>query len=271
MLSILENYISIIENLPFKYVGRRFTTDIHYTCSAIEYIARELMQPNSYVVNALGNSGFEFLMNHSRLNPEYSIYEIYKELCSRYSLTQGRFDITQDKFDLPNEEIIGRVYANLFEDLQLSTLTELYSLPICRILDDYNNGAYLECRKCIANNFTTPNDRYYGDGFYCTEYKPTAVRWAKIYGGRVKRINARLPRNNVTEFFEIRPNYIPPVNEELLIAPLPDADCITFLYDDEDTVKEISLNMPLRSLYIYRNKLPEDDTGYMKLYTVVFD
>lgn len=86
--------------------------------------------------------------NHC-LNPD----QVVSDWIETYRLEQGGTDITvvdsryTDK--VPTEMQIGKVYARLIQSVNQTddlpaTIMQVYSSPICDVIDNYNTGAYYE-------------------------------------------------------------------------------------------------------------------------------
>lgn len=197
-----------------------------------------------------------------------SIIDVAEEYIEKYKLKRGAFDITADKHEIPLEDFMGEVYARLFIDSKVKNLVELYSLPVCAKLDNYDTGAYYETREMIANNFSTPLDRFYGYGYYCTEDKAQAIKWSKIYGGSVKEFKLSLDGLKIKRLSNITKDYIPG-DEDLLIAPLPDSVTINDLYSNYELLSEIeSHHVQVFPAYILRGDLPKTPhISELRLYT----
>lgn len=143
--------------------------DLKFMCVTIERIARELKQPNKYVVNAIGYKELSKKISLANvlhcLNPLQVVDDFVKE----YNLKSGDFDITNvDKElvdNIPTVIQMGKVYYRLIlatlepnEDY-VQGIIRVYNHPICEILDNYNASAYYEPSYVIAR-------AYYNDGCF---------------------------------------------------------------------------------------------------------
>ena len=128
--------------------------DLYFVCYMIERVARTIHQRNRYVVERMGYEGLLHELsiadtNHC-LNPE----QVVSDWIETYRLEQGGgTNITQvdprytDK--VPTEIQMGKVYARLIQSVNQTddlpaTIMQVYSSPICDVIDNYNTGAYYE-------------------------------------------------------------------------------------------------------------------------------
>lgn len=127
--------------------------DLYFVCYMIERVARTIHQRNRYVVERIGYEGLLHELsiadtNHC-LNPE----QVVSDWIETYRLEQGGTNITlvdpryTDK--VPTETQMGKVYARLIQSVNQTndlpaTIMQVYSSPICDVIDNYNTGAYYE-------------------------------------------------------------------------------------------------------------------------------
>lgn len=137
--------------------------DLYFICYMIERVARQLKQPNRYVVNTLGyNTLAEKLSLASVLHAQNPL-DVCADWIDSYHLQPGNFDVTKVNPELcesiPSALQMGKVYTRLI----LSTLMEnedyadailrVYNSPICETLDNYNCSAYYEPSPYIARSY----------------------------------------------------------------------------------------------------------------------
>ena len=137
--------------------------DLYFVCYMIERVARQLKQPNRYVVNTLGyNTLAEKLSLASVLHAQNPL-DVCADWIDSYHLQPGNFDVTKVNPELcesiPSALQMGKVYTRLI----LSTLMEnedyadailrVYNSPICETLDNYNCSAYYEPSPYIARSY----------------------------------------------------------------------------------------------------------------------
>ena len=128
--------------------------DLYFVCYMVERIARQLKQPNKYVVNTLGKRALQEKLSLANVlhcdNPDAVAYD----WIDAYGLQSGEYDVSkvdpQYTDHIPTALQMGKVYSRLV----VSTLQEgedyvdgmirVYNHPICEIIDDYNSSAYYE-------------------------------------------------------------------------------------------------------------------------------
>ena len=141
-----------MNNKYFADIALTFN-DLYFVCYMIERVARTIHQRNRYVVEQIGYEGLLHELsiadtNHC-LNPE----QVESDWIETYRLEQGGTNITvvdsryTDK--VPTETLIGEVYARLIQSVNQTddlpaTIMQVYSSPICDVIDNYNTGAYYE-------------------------------------------------------------------------------------------------------------------------------
>ena len=128
--------------------------DLYFVCYMVERIARQLKQPNKYVVNMLGKEVLQEKLSLANVlhceNPDAVAYDWIEAS----GLQSGVYDVRkvdpQYTDHIPTATQMGKVYSRLV----VSTLQEsedyadgmirVYNHPICEIIDDYNSSAYYE-------------------------------------------------------------------------------------------------------------------------------
>ena len=137
--------------------------DLYFVCYMVERIARQLKQPNKYVVNTLGKQVLQEKLSLANVlhceNPDAVAYDWIEA----YGLQSGVYDVSQvdplytDR--IPTATQMGKVYSRLV----VSTLQEgedyadgmirIYNHPICEIIDDYNSSAYYEPSYVLTHSY----------------------------------------------------------------------------------------------------------------------
>lgn len=128
--------------------------DLYFVCYMVERVARQLKQPNKYVVNSIGRQGLREKLSLANVlhceNPD----SVAHDWIEAYGLQQGEYDVTNvdAKYTdrIPTATQMGKVYCRLI----IGTLQEnedyadgivrVYNHPIAEIIDDYNSSAYYE-------------------------------------------------------------------------------------------------------------------------------
>lgn len=128
--------------------------DLYFVCYMIERVARELKQPNKYVVNALGYNALAEKLSLANVLHSSNPQAVCADWIETYRLEPGNYDVTNVNPELcetiPTTLQMGKVYTRLIT----STLSEgedyaqaiirVYNSPICETLDNYNCSAYYE-------------------------------------------------------------------------------------------------------------------------------
>ena len=142
--------------------------DLYFVCYMIERIARQLHQPNKYVVNAIGHDELAKKLSMADVLHSENPLAVAADWIGEFGLQTGDFDVTDVNPELceriPSATQMGKVYKRLI----LNTLTSnedyadgilrVYNDPICETLDNYNGSAYYEPSPYIARS-------YYAGGF----------------------------------------------------------------------------------------------------------
>lgn len=92
--------------------------DLYFVCSMIERTARNIKQPNRYVVNRMGKKGLEEKLSVANVlhsdNPE----AVSRQWIEEYELEPGDFDVTRVNPELvttiPTALQMGKVYMPSF-------------------------------------------------------------------------------------------------------------------------------------------------------------
>lgn len=128
--------------------------DLYFVCYMVERVARQLKQPNKYVVNSIGKQGLREKLSLANVlhceNPD----SVAHDWIETYGLQQGEYDVTNvdAKYTdrIPTATQMGKVYCRLIigtlqenEDYA-DGLNRVYNHPIAEIIDDYNSSAYYE-------------------------------------------------------------------------------------------------------------------------------
>lgn len=128
--------------------------DLYFVCYMIERVARTIHQRNRYVVERMGYEGLLHELsiadtNHC-LNPE----QVVSDWIETYRLEQGggtNITLVDPRYTdkVPTEIQMGKVYARLIQSVNQTddlpaAIMQVYSSPICDVIDNYNTGAYYE-------------------------------------------------------------------------------------------------------------------------------
>lgn len=128
--------------------------DLFFICYMVERVARNIHQPNAYVIDTIG---YENLVREISLaevlhceNPE----KVQDDWIDNYKLKSGNFyieNVNKELVDkIPTATQMGKVYSRLIlqtleegEDF-IQGMIRVYHSEIVPIIDDYNTSAYYE-------------------------------------------------------------------------------------------------------------------------------
>ena len=139
------------------------TNDLYFVCYMIEKTARQLKQPNKYVVNAMGHDELAKKLSLADTLHSENPIAVAADWIDEYNLQPGTFDVADVQPDLcsqiPTATQMGRVYKRLIlntlqpnEDYATAIL-RVYNNPICEVIDNYNTSAYYEPSPYIARSY----------------------------------------------------------------------------------------------------------------------
>ena len=137
--------------------------DLYFVCYMVERIARQLKQPNKYVVNAMGKRALQEKLSLANVlhceNPE----SVAQDWITSYNLTAGTYDVSKiDKRftdHIPTPTQMGKVYSRLVlgtlleEEDYADGMIRTYNHPICEVIDNYNSSAYYEPSYVITRSY----------------------------------------------------------------------------------------------------------------------
>ena len=137
--------------------------DLFFMCSMIERVARKIHQRNKYVVNALGYENLYHLISLANVlhceNPD----KVVDDWINEYHLKKGTVNIKDVDKELcaiiPTPLDMGKVYMRLIVDTALANedyvlgIIRVYNDDICKIIDNYTNGAFYEPSYVIARAY----------------------------------------------------------------------------------------------------------------------
>ena len=141
--------------------------DLYFVCYMVERIARQLKQPNKYVVNTIGEKALQEKLSLANVLHSENPEAVVADWIETYHLQPGTHDVSL--FDsrytdhIPTALQIGKVYSRLI----ISTLQEnedyaegmirIYNHPICEVIDDYNSSAYYEPSYVLTRSYWAGN------------------------------------------------------------------------------------------------------------------
>ncbi len=127
--------------------------DLYYVCYMTERIARQLKQPNRYVVNAIGYDDLVKKLSLADVLHSTNPLATAAEWIEEFNLQPGDYDVSDvDKEmcpEIPTPLQMGKVYKRLIlntlrprEDYARAML-RVYNSPICETIDRYDTGAHI--------------------------------------------------------------------------------------------------------------------------------
>ena len=133
-------------------MGTKNNSNLFYTCSLIEYIARKTKNIRSEVVNKLGKERLRKIYDLADVYHCDNIDRISDDFIEDANIALGKFDNIADcGYAIPSHWDIGKVYKRLIkmvaEDEKIEivdALMEVYNSFISSKIDDYNSSVYYE-------------------------------------------------------------------------------------------------------------------------------
>lgn len=141
--------------------------DLYFVCYMVERIARQLKQPNKYVVNTIGKKALQEKLSLANVLHSENPEAVVADWIETYHLQPGTHDVSliDSRYTdhIPTALQIGKVYSRLI----ISTLQEnedyaegmirIYNHPICEVIDDYNSSAYYEPSYVLTRSYWAGN------------------------------------------------------------------------------------------------------------------
>lgn len=83
--------------------------DIYYTASLIEFLGRKTRNRRKEIVECLGISGIEYLLETACVNHCLSMEQVSNELIEEYGIQEGVFDFVREcKYSVPSATESGK-------------------------------------------------------------------------------------------------------------------------------------------------------------------
>lgn len=141
--------------------------DLYFVCYMVERIARQLKQPNKYVVNTIGKRALQEKLSLANVLHSENPEAVAADWIEAYHLQPGTHDVSlvdpRYTDHIPTALQIGKVYSRLI----ISTIQEnedyaegmirIYNHPICEVIDDYNSSAYYEPSYVLTRSYWAGN------------------------------------------------------------------------------------------------------------------
>ncbi|MDO4268646.1 MAG: hypothetical protein Q4C73_09235 [Eubacteriales bacterium] len=142
----------VVENQDWRGRESREDNDLFFTCSLIDYIARQTKNTRKTVVNALGRERVARIYELADVYHSDNIQRVSDDFIQEAGITEGDFDnVGACQYAIPSYWDIGKVYKRLIKQAAaekkesvVDTLMEVYNSFISDKIDDYNSSVYYE-------------------------------------------------------------------------------------------------------------------------------
>lgn len=134
---------------------KKNNNNLFFTCSLIEYIARQTLNRRSDVVKYL-NQDVERIYDYADVFHCEPILKVADDFISRCSIPRGSFDnVSSCKYTIPDYWDIGEVFERLIEDCYeeedvVKGIKEVYSSWLADKILDFNSDLYYQSRDYLA-------------------------------------------------------------------------------------------------------------------------
>ncbi|MBQ7927129.1 MAG: hypothetical protein IJ287_00035 [Methanobrevibacter sp.] len=131
-----------------------------YTCSLIEFIARETKNHRKDIVEFLGED-VERIYNYQDVFHCEPIEKVADDFITRNNIHDGEYDnISSCKYNVPNYWDIGEVFERLIEDNYDENdvfvgIREVYSSWLAEKIFNFNSDLYYQPRDYLAECYKT--------------------------------------------------------------------------------------------------------------------
>ncbi len=139
----------------------RKENDLFFTCSLIEYIARQTKNRRSVVVNSLGRVLIEKIYDLADVYHSDNIATVSDDFIEKAGITNGDFDnVSAARYAVPSHWDIGKVYKRLVLGIArekklpiVDAIFEAYNSFVSEKIDDYNSSFYYDAPQNILNAY----------------------------------------------------------------------------------------------------------------------
>lgn len=131
--------------------------DLFFTCSLIEYIARQTKNHSSMVVDVLGKERIQKIYDLADIYHSDNIERVSEDFITMSGLKNSDFDnVALAKYSVPSHWDIGKVYKRLIlgiaktEEIDIiDALFAAYHSFVTEKIEDYNSSFYYESPQYI--------------------------------------------------------------------------------------------------------------------------
>lgn len=135
--------------------------DLFFTCSLIEYIARNTKNKRSDVVNSLGKTRIAKVYDLADVYHSDNIDRVSDDFISEANIETGDFDnVASAKYSVPTHWDIGKVYKRLILGISrennigiIEALFIAYNSYVSDKICDYNSSFYYDAPQNILNAY----------------------------------------------------------------------------------------------------------------------
>lgn len=129
--------------------NKKYSNDILYFCSLIEYTARKTNNHVRDIIQKMDINDIHVELNDAEVNHCASFEEISSELIEKFQITMGDFDIKSNYTKIPSYIAIGSVYRNIIvaiadEDSVEETIKEVLSSFLIDEISNYDSDVYYQ-------------------------------------------------------------------------------------------------------------------------------
>ncbi len=129
---------------------------LFYTCSLIEFIARETKNRRNYVVDSLGRRDIQQIYRYADVFHCEPIAKVADDFIQKDEIRKGDYDnITNCRYNVPDYWDIGDVFSRLIEDIfeksdVIDGIFEIYHSWIADKILNFNSDMYYQSREYIS-------------------------------------------------------------------------------------------------------------------------
>ena len=126
--------------------------DLFFTCSLIDYIARQTHNKRSDIVDALGKERLKKIYDLADVYHSDNIDRVCQDFVEEANISEGQFDnVGKCTYSIPTYWDIGKVYKRLIKQVAeekkidiIDAMIKVYHSIVSDKIDDYNSSFYYE-------------------------------------------------------------------------------------------------------------------------------